>query len=176
MKFRNTFTVIIFVSLFVSGCDIPEEVVPEKVIPNEIKKQEEPEIPEPVAESSSNKYTGGMGGENDFESARVWAQKHRKLTEQYKSLQKENDKLKEDNKRLIRRAELSMKSLKRTEQELEEANELLIEMRKELDGWKTNVLGFREEINFVHKEQLEALEKILKLLGYEYEVKDDNKE
>jgi len=59
-------------------------------------------------------------------------------------------------------------NLKTAETELSDANELLIEMRKELDSWKTNVLGFREESNYVHKEQLKALVKILKLLGAEY--------
>ena len=36
------------------------------------------------------------------------------------------------------------------------------------DGWKMNVLGFREEANHVHKEQLQALVKIMKLMGAEY--------
>ena len=58
-------------------------------------------------------------------------------------------------------------NLETAEKELADANEMLIEMRKELDNWKTNVLSFREESNYIHKEQLKALVKILKLLGAE---------
>ena len=64
-------------------------------------------------------------------------------------------------------------NLKTAEKELSDANELLIEMRKELNSWKTNVLGFRDESNYIHKEQLKALVKILKLLGAEYDDTGD---
>ena len=57
-----------------------------------------------------------------------------------------------------------------TKKELTQANELLIEMRIELNNWKTNILGFRDEIRDTEKAQFEALLKILEVLGGEIET------
>jgi len=57
--------------------------------------------------------------------------------------------------------------LKQTQKELGEANELLIEMLTELNTWKSNILGFRGEMRDAAKAQLEALLKVLEILGGE---------
>ena len=57
--------------------------------------------------------------------------------------------------------------LQQTQKELAEANDLLIEMRIELNNWKTDILGFRAEMRDAEKTQLEALLKILNVLGGE---------
>lgn len=44
---------------------------------------------------------------------------------------------------------------------------MLIELRGELTKWKSNVLGFRQEIQTAQQAQLEALQKVLRLLGGE---------
>jgi len=43
----------------------------------------------------------------------------------------------------------------------------MIEMRIELNNWKTNILGFREEMRDADTAQLQALLRILNILGGE---------
>ena len=59
------------------------------------------------------------------------------------------------------------RELEQAKKELAEANDLLIEMRIELNNWKSNIIGFRDEMRDADKYQLEALLKILKVLGGE---------
>jgi hypothetical protein len=60
--------------------------------------------------------------------------------------------------------------LKQTQKELSEANDLLIEMLSELNTWKSNILGFRGEMRDAAKVQLEALLKVLEILGGKVEA------
>ncbi len=126
------------------------------------------EIPEPVAQGIGSKFISSAPEDANFKDVRVWVEKHKQLSKQNEQLKKLNDELVTDNKRLMGRFDAMQANLEVAEKELSDANEMLIEMRKELDGWKADVLGFREEINYVHKEQLKALVKVLKLLGAEY--------
>ncbi len=59
----------------------------------------------------------------------------------------------------------------RLNKELAEANDTLIEMRIELNNWKVDILGFRDEIREADTEQLKALIKILEVLGGEIKAK-----
>jgi septal ring factor EnvC (AmiA/AmiB activator) len=129
----------------------------------------ENKIPEPVAEDTGLRYTSDAPKEASFKDVRAWAEKYKQISKQNEQLKKQNQELTTDNTRLVKRFDTMRASLEETEGELSDANDMLIEMRKELDGWKANVLGFREESNYVHKEQLKALVKILKLLGAEYD-------
>ena len=52
-----------------------------------------------------------------------------------------------------------------TQKELADANDLLREMRQGLDKWKSDVLGFRQEMRAAQKAEIEAMIKILTLLG-----------
>ena len=47
-------------------------------------------------------------------------------------------------------------------------------MRVELNNWKTNVLGFREEMRQADTEQLKALLKVLTILGGEVKGTSNN--
>ena len=53
------------------------------------------------------------------------------------------------------------------QKELKEANAMLLEMRQELNRWKLDVLGFRQEIRTGQQAQAQALARIIKLLGGE---------
>ena len=57
--------------------------------------------------------------------------------------------------------------LAQARKELEEANEFLQKMHVELNQWKADVLGFREELRKAQVAQLQALGKILRILGAE---------
>jgi hypothetical protein len=77
----------------------------------------------------------------------------RELTEQKQQLVDENTRLKTD--------------LGKTQQELGEANGLLVQMRQEIEKWKGDVLGFRDELRQANRTQLDALAKVMTLLGGE---------
>lgn len=154
MNHSKAILMILAVVVVISGC-----------VPTMMEK----EVPAPVAENIGDRFTSSAPESANFKDIRVWSEKYRELSEDNKLLKKRNDELTTDNKRLMGRFDVFRANLELAEKELSDANEMLIEMRKELDGWKTNVIGFREEINYVHKEQLKALVKILKLLGAEYE-------
>ena len=57
--------------------------------------------------------------------------------------------------------------LGQAESELGDANAMLLELRDELNKWKSNVLGFREEMLQAQTAQIEAMHKILVLIGGE---------
>ena len=62
----------------------------------------------------------------------------------------------------LAKAEADMEQMRK---ELADANEVLIQFRGELEQWKHSVLGFREEIRDAQAAELEALRRVLKLLG-----------
>ena len=95
-----------------------------------------------------------------------------KLSSDYSRLNQEASLLRQQNEDLIaKNRQLNEKvasldgQLQQTQKELAEANGLLIEMRIELNNWKADILGFREEMRNAETAQLETLLRILKVLG-----------
>ncbi len=101
------------------------------------------------------------------ESAIELSGKYAELSGQVTQMKYNNGQLSAENKQLNQKNVSLESQLNQTEKELNEANELLIEMRVELNNWKTDVLGFRGEMRQADAEQLKALIKILELLGGE---------
>lgn len=158
------------IAIILSGCNVN---IPKEIIPDSFEEKFlEADTPNPVPNDSRKRFTSSAPEDSNFENIRGWAEKYKDIKDQNVQLRKRNDELVVDNKRLMDRFESMNSNLELTEKELTDANEMLIEMRKELDNWKMNVLGFREESNYVHKEQLKALVKILKLLGAEFDDAD----
>jgi chromosome segregation ATPase len=89
------------------------------------------------------------------------------LADKAATLQQQNQQLTEENSRLAKQAAGLEAQLKQTQAELTEANNLLIEMLGELNNWKSDILGFRNEMRGAAKAQLEALLKVLEVLGAE---------
>ncbi len=106
-------------------------------------------------------------GRTAIESAIELSKEHAKLSQEMIQLQQENRDMTGENQQLKEQVTSLDSSLKQAQKELNESNDLLIEMRIELNNWKTDVLGFREEMQDAEKAQLEALVKILRLLGAE---------
>ncbi len=98
------------------------------------------------------------------------AEKNSKLSEEAAELKQKVSELTVENQRLKGSIAVLEPELKQTREELAQANDLLIEMRIELNNWKTNVLGFRDEIRGADKVQLETLRRILEVLGGEIEI------
>jgi len=98
------------------------------------------------------------------------------LTDKYTKLLKEASDLKvkineltTENNRLKKNSLEFDEKLQQAQKELAEANDLLVKMSIELNNWKVDVLGFRDEMRDAQKAQLEALHKILVVLGGEIE-------
>jgi chromosome segregation ATPase len=108
-----------------------------------------------------------LEGRTAVESAIELSEKYARLSDQTVALREENQRLASDNEALLQQIATLEARLKRTQTELGEANELLIEMLGELNNWKANILGFRGEMRDAAKAQLEALLKVLEILGGE---------
>ena len=163
-------SVLIFL---LSSCQIPDG--PVKII----------FPPDPAEEGRQN--TDGIGvakrfresapqGPTAVESAIELSEKYAKLSEQVVALQQKNRDLITENHYLTTRLASCQTELNQTQKELAEANDLLIEMRIELNNWKTDVLGFRDEMRDAEKAQLETLLKILKILGGEVKAESSQNE
>jgi len=76
------------------------------------------------------------------------------------------------------------RDLEQVNRELADANKTLLVLQGELDKWKRDVLGFREEIRAAMAAELTALQQIMKVLGgelaepvpYEFEGDDPSEE
>jgi len=109
-------------------------------------------------------------GPTVVESAMELSEKYAKLSDEAAVLRGKVQKFTTENHHLKDRGATLETQLQQTKKELVEANDLLIEMRIELNNWKADILGYRDEMRDAEKTQLEALFKILKVLGGEVKV------
>jgi chromosome segregation ATPase len=112
-------------------------------------------------------------GPTVVESAMELSDKYARLSEETAVLRQQNHDIITKNKQLKDQLVAREAQLQQTQKELTEANDFLIEMRIELNDWKTDILGFREEIRGAETEQLRALLNILKILGGEAKAESD---
>lgn len=101
------------------------------------------------------------------ESAVSLSEKHARLSEKHSELKEKYESKVEENQKLLEERNKLRARLKQTEKELKEANTLLKETVSELNEWKSNVLGFQQEVHEADEAQLRALYKILKLMSGE---------
>lgn len=111
-----------------------------------------------------------LEGRTAVESAIELSEKYAKLSDVSVTLRQENQRLTSENENLRQQVTTLDARLKQTQKELTEANNLLIEMLQELNHWKSNILGFRGEMRDAASAQLEALLKVLEILGGEAEA------
>ncbi len=149
-----------------SSCQVPDGpvriVFPPKPAPGKPADSVSTRFQEPVPK-----------GPTAVESAIELSHKYAKLSEQYNTLRQQKNQLDTQNHSLKEQAADLKAKLQQTQKELNEANDLLIEMRIELNNWKTNILGFRNEMRDAEKEQLKALIRILTVLGGEIEPQSE---
>jgi septal ring factor EnvC (AmiA/AmiB activator) len=132
----------------------------------------EPEPAEPyrgnveyLADASVSTNDGEATAPTAVEDAVRWSQKYSQVAEKLVSAQQDRQKLANKNHELLAKVARLQTELDRAKQELREANQMLIEMRGELNRWKSNVLGFREEMRQAQEAQLARLKEIVTLLG-----------
>lgn len=151
------------VMLAIAGCD------------SAFKSQQSGEVKASATEEPDAGYlvdTAVRGDENTegpsaVQSALVWSDKYAQAAEKLVRLQQVNQALEQKNRQLLAQIARSQIDIETARKELNEANAMLIELRGELTKWKSNVLGFRQEIQTAQQAQLEALQKVLRLLGGE---------
>ena len=117
-----------------------------------------------LIKDDEKKQTGATG------AALRWADKY---AEAAKELVSANRRIRaqevENQKSKTKIAQLSQE-LKKTQRELQDANEVLMDLKSDLKKWRTDVLGFREEQNKSLKAIIISQKKILELLGAEVPV------
>jgi chromosome condensin MukBEF ATPase and DNA-binding subunit MukB len=125
----------------------------------------------PDRESAAKRFQDPpIDGRTAVESAIELSEKYARLSDQAATLRQENQRLTSENDTLRQQMTALEAKLKQTQKELGEANDLLIEMLTELNNWKSNILGFRSEMRQAAQAQLEALLKVLEILGGEAEA------
>ncbi len=125
----------------------------------------------PDRESAAKRFQDPpIDGRTAVESAIELSEKYARLSDQAATLRQENQRLTNENEALRQQMTALETKLKQTQKELGEANDLLIEMLTELNNWKSNILGFRSEMRQAAQAQLEALLKVLEILGGEAEA------
>ena len=115
-------------------------------------------------------------GPTAVESAIELSKKYARLSEEVTGLRQKNQDLIAENRHLKEKAATRQAELQQAQKELAEANELLREMLIELNNWKTDVIGFRGEMRDAEKAQLQALLKVLKILGGEVKIEPTQSE
>jgi hypothetical protein len=116
---------------------------------------------------SAVKNEGAGDVSSAVETALALSDKQARLTEELLQTQASKKDLEETNRKLAAQTVKLQADLDSAQKELGEANQMLVEMKKELDAWKGNVLGFRDEIRKAQKAELDSLRKILVVLGAE---------
>ena len=105
--------------------------------------------------------------DNAAESTLIMSQKYQELSLETEKFRQDNSTLKLENDSFTRQIADLNAQLETTRNELSEANEFLQQMHAELGKWKSDVLGYRDEMRSAQVAELEALKKILKILGAE---------
>lgn len=161
MKAREKIQLFLFVSVstaLAGGCSIGRE--PIGFVP--VSDFEAVRSDASVARRFEGTSTQGA---TELESAIELSGKYASLSDKATALRQEKQELLAENLGLKKQVGALETELKQAQKELTEANDLLREMVIELNNWKSSVMGFREEVRGADKAQLQALLKILRVLG-----------
>jgi acyl transferase domain-containing protein len=127
----------------------PVEPQPVDYLPSTAVRGEQEETDTVISEALESQKKLTLAMEKLLQQQRI----NRQLTEENRTLAEEMIKLKKD--------------LAAAQKELADANEMLLMMREDLNKWKANVLGFREEMQQAMLAVLKSQQRILALLGAE---------
>ncbi|MHC4739219.1 MAG: hypothetical protein ACYS9Y_09985 [Planctomycetota bacterium] len=150
--------------IFLVSCSVPEGPIkvvlppigsPEKPLNNAVESRFQQSSPQ---------------GPTAVETAIELSKKHSQLSEEMVLLRQQKEDLFTENSLLKDQLTTYKAQLQQTQTELTEANDLLIEMRIELNNWKVNVTGFQDEMRKADTAQLDALLKIFEMLGGEVQT------
>jgi hypothetical protein len=168
MRTKQKIILSLILSLLISlpvGCTLTKKPGELSIQPASAR-QPEPNVKQVSSDAVGNRFQEPASqGQTPVESAIELSRKYARLSEEAAFMQQQNKDLITKN-RLFKDQNTALKAqLQQTQKELTEANELMIEMRIELNNWQNNILGFRDEIRDAESAQLQALLRILKILG-----------
>ncbi|HUS71951.1 MAG TPA: hypothetical protein VMY06_02710 [Sedimentisphaerales bacterium] len=163
-----------------SGCTVTKEPGKLSVEPISLQQQQPQQNATQLPSGSVAKrfQESTTQGPTVVESAIELSEKYAELSVEASALRQEKQDLITKSQRLKDQVGALETQLQQTQKELTEANDFMIEMRIELNNWKTDILGFREEMRDADTAQLETLLRILTILGGEVKaelVKGENK-
>ena len=170
MKTNKKIMLSLILSLLIfmpSGCTVTKEPGKFSVRPGSIKQPQQNTKPLPSGSIARRFQEPTTQGPTAVESAINLSKEYAKLSEEASVLRRENQDLITRNQQHKDQNTTLKAQLQQTQKELTEANDLMIEMRVELNNWREDILGFREEIREADTTQLQALLRILKILGGE---------
>ncbi|MHC4881531.1 MAG: hypothetical protein ACYTFX_03345 [Planctomycetota bacterium] len=161
---------IVVISVLLAGCELPNGYIiggpatePEETIPDPSSM-----VIDQTPEKMQKRFDPTLQGGDDSEQNDVeWARRYEELSIGNNALRETNHELALENKQLEQQMNSLKSELEQTHKDLAEANEFLAQMHLELNKWKTDVLGFRQENRQAQQVQMEALGKILRILGAE---------
>jgi len=162
---KNMLSLIVRLSLLflMVGCEMPKGPIEVILPPRQRDMQQEPGTAAAVGRFQNSAAQAPSAVDSAIELSEKYAQ----LSEKAAALKLQNHDIINENKILKEKITEYQLQLKQTSSELTQANDLLIEMRLELNNWKTDILGFRNEMRDADQAQLQALLKIFNLLGGE---------
>jgi len=160
---KLTWSVIVALILGSAGCQWkPMQMTRGSDKKSEVAKSPAPTPKAPVSPDAAPKAPDGP---SPVEQALELSRKLKQAELDVESLRKENKDLIERNAKLTTQATKATMELDQAQKELQDANVMLREMKTELNNWKANVLGFREEMRTAAAAQLDGTRRILRLLG-----------
>ena len=164
MKTRIKITIMLAVILMPLFYGCSGSMKPVKIVlPPDFSEQERPQS---AANPSRFGYSNSPQG-NTIESAVEISEKYAQASAEIAELKEKNKFMQNENKQITTKLVQTQAKLEKTKQELTEANELIMDMRIEINNWKTDVLGFRDEMRQADIAQLQTLQKVLEILGGE---------
>ena len=152
--------ILLFSILLLVGCSTMQNSQEANIHPELTELMQSDSVARRFQETTPNNPTA-------IESAIELSEKYVGLSDEAAALRLQNKDLIAYNQQIKDKVRTIEAQLQQTQNELTEANEILIEMRIELNNWKRDVIGFRDEMRNAETAQLEALLKILKVLGGE---------
>ena len=167
MRTKETIILLFVLATMLTGCRLVDEP-----IGIEVTRRRQPQIaPAPAVadESIERRFTETETESTDaVQSALMWSQRYEDLLANTEKLREAKNTLSVENTDLTYKLTETQAELDRTKAELAEANNFLHEMQMELTKWKSDVLGFRDEMRNAQAAQLEALQRVLRILGAEF--------
>ena len=159
-----------------AGCTVTKGPGRVSVQPGSIKQPQQNTKPLPSDSFAKRFQEPSSQSPTAVESAIELSQKYAKLSEEAAVLRQENQNIITRNRQIKDLNTVLKAQLQQTQKELTEANDLMIEMRIELNNWRTDILGFRNEMRDADTTQLQALLRILKILGGEVKTESAQNE
>lgn len=155
-----TLTVLI-AGLLTVGCDDNS---------NAFQRPKFPRQDRPIQQArhiENDTVTSDAGGHTAVESAMQWAEKYAQAAKELIVANKRIQEMEKEHKVLQMRLTKAQSENEALKREIRDANAMLAAMKQELKEWRNNVLGFRSEILASQKAQLQAMQRIMQLLGGE---------